>query len=173
MTPTEAQAFITETRQLLHRAANAESLTPAEERRLIELEADALQHLREQRDVLRITAFDGAAVPPAVLATDENPAPPTATAGIRFEPVVMIEEQPAVKIVQRGDEYVELRFNRYIAHGDNYKAKDGRTAHDTCASSAEGFIDVPDDDLGTRPFPFGAASALAARLLEPLAAGKL
>lgn len=166
----QAQAFISEVRDLLFKAANADEagLSSDEERRLIELEADGLQHLREQRDQLRISALESAAVPPPAVIQDDEAPPADPYANIRLEAVVSIEEHPTVKLLEIKGSPVKVQYNRYIAHGAPYQAH-GREVHDSCTSDAEGFIWGVDGV----PVPFGAASALAARLLEPLAAGQL
>lgn len=163
----EAQGYISEVRELLHKAANATSpLAQADEKRLLALESTAEGLLAGDLSNFAITtAREGAALAPTV-ADGEDASAPGPYDDVRLEAVVEVAAQPTSKVLELPTGLHRLDYVRYVAYSAEQTLANGRVVRDSCASGAEGFVLT-----SGKPKPFGAASALVARLLEPLAAG--
>lgn len=164
----QAQAYISEVRELLDKAANATSpLAQADEKRLLQLEEEADEMLAGDLNIFAITtAREGIKLAPTVLGDGEDPAPAGPYDGVRLEAVTEVEKRPASKIIELPGGLQRLEYLQYVAVSAPQDLDDGRTVRDHCASGPEGFVST-----GKTPKPFGAASALVARLLEPLSQG--
>lgn len=163
----EAQTYIAEVRDLLHRAANAtEPLAPADEKHLIELEDEALELFAGDLGILAITtAREGLDLAPTI-GEERSDAAAGPYDGVRLEAVSEIVKWPGNKVVELRGRLQRLEYVQYVAVSAPQQLPDGREVRDRCASGPERFVTIS----GTVR-PFGAASALAARLLEPLSQG--
>ncbi len=138
----EAEGFITATKRLLTAAAGGSVDAEA----LVSLEKQAAGLLKSERGKLRIITSE-----PSGRGDD-----PTHPSFNRLEPVAEVEETLKEKVIERGGKLQKVTYTYYLASGG-----DAWTG-----SGPEGFAKV-DGKLE----PYGAASALLARLLEAYVAG--